>query len=170
MDIRTDNNQIVNQKPIMNSTLDFNMEIINPDWKSSRPKLTTEELNIIRIDDEGKLSCVGDIRPGSYVNIDDLMSEIDFFSRDIRLSNYNDEDIEKARWYASFGGDMANAGYTRAFKKCFQEVAVISETSQGRRGFLRKMLNTIRQESESKVLEPQKKSVWTGKEKNNGGN
>lgn len=157
-------------KPVLNNSIDFNMEIINPDWKSAKPSISTNEFSIIIVKDDGKVEHSEKIKPGHYVNVDDLMSEIDFFSRDIRLSNYNDKDIELARWYASFGGDMISAGYYRAFKYCFKEVAVISETSQGRKGFLRKMLNTIRSENEQKILEPKKSSFWNGKSNGEGGN
>ena len=158
----------VNTKPMLNNTLDFNMQIINPDWKNAKPTVSGSDFGIIKVNDDGTVTHTNKLKVGTYVNVDDLMSEIDFFSRDIRLSNYTPKDILMARWFASFGGDMVSAGYFRAFKYCFKEVAVISETSQGRGGFLRKILNTIRSENENKILEPNKKNFWTGKEVSSG--
>jgi hypothetical protein len=149
------------------TNIDFNMEMINPDWKNAKPNLSSSDLSFIKVDEAGQLQ-VSNVKPGTYVNVDDLMADIDFFPRDIRLSNYDKQDIVKARWFASFGGDMISAGFFRAFRYCFKEVAVLSETSQGRGGWLRTKINTLRSENEHKIIEPKNKSWLTGKSKEGG--
>ena len=157
-----------NKKPVLNNSLDFNMNIINPDWESAKPTINTSEFSVIVVNPDGTITHSANIKAGTFINVNDLITEIDYFPRDIRLSNYDAQDIRLARWFASMGGDLISSGYFRGFKYCFKELAVISETSQGRKGFLRKILNTIRSENEQRILEPTKKSLWTGK--SDGGN
>ena len=154
------NNQNQNLNPILNSNLDFNLLVINPNWKESTPSFLkkTESTRYIETPD-------GE----TFVNVNDLITNLDFFTRDIRLSNYNDEDIINVRWYIEFAGVMAQNKFFDAFNFCLLQVANYSETSQGRKGFLRKILNTLTTENISKVLEPPKKNILTGKTNNQEG-
>ena len=159
-------NEMPEYRDTPENVLDFNMQVINPDWKSAKPTINTNEFGIIKVEENGKIS-YNKIRPGHYINVDDLMAEIDFFSRDIRLSNYDAKDMNTVRWFGSFGGDMIASGHFRAFRLCFKEIAVTSESSQARGGFLRKILQTLTHENINKNQDQPKKSWLTGSQ--NGG-
>lgn len=144
-----------NDNPVLNNNLDFNLLVINPNWKESNPSfLRKDNTRYIQTAD-------GEI----YINTNDLITNLDFFTRDIRLSNYSDEDVKNVRWYLEYAGVMAQQKYFKAFNFCLLQVANFSETSQGKKGFLRKILNTLRTENIQNLLEPPKKSFMTGKSK-----
>lgn len=146
--------------PPPESTLDLNMRVIDPAWqniKNNQAMIKSEDLQKFFIKDEqsGRV----------YVDINFLLTQLDFITRDVRLSNYDNKDLEIVRWYLAFAGEMASANMPRAFNFCIQKVAVYSETSQGRQGFLRKIINTFYSEQKQTISEPPKKSFFTGKEK-----
>lgn len=147
--------QQTKMNPVLNNALDFNMQVINPNWKEASPTFLKNKEGLRYVEIEGQ----------TYINVNDLVTNLDFFTRDIRLSNYNQDDIDIARWYIKFGGACASYKYFNAFNFCLLQVANISETSQGRGGFLRKILNTLTSENIQKILEPPKKSWITGKTK-----
>lgn len=145
-----------NINPILNSNLDFNLLVINPNWRESNPSFLRKNDNTRYIETPD-----GEV----FINVKDLITNLDFFTRDIRLSNYDRDDMKNVRWYIEYAGVMAQNKYFDAFNFCLLQVANYSETSQGRQGFLRKIINTLTTENVQKVLEPPKKNWITGKQK-----
>jgi hypothetical protein len=145
--------------PPPESTLDLNMRVIDPAWQS----IKNNQMSVKNSDLEKYFITTDD---GSvYVNVNYLLTQLDFITRDIRLSNYDEKDLKVVRWYLSFAGDCASANLPRAFNHCIQKVAVFSETSQGRKGFLRKIINTFYSEQKQTINDPGRKSFFTGKTK-----
>jgi hypothetical protein len=144
-----------NYNSLPENNLDFNMRIINPAWSDAIP-------NLVAKSKDGKYRYIeadGDI----YLNAKDIVTNLDFFTRDIRLSNYSEADIKLVRWYLEYAGMVVNQKYFEAFNFCLIQVANISETSQGRGGFLRKIFNTLRMENVQGAIPTANKNFMTGK-------
>lgn len=144
--------------------LELNMRVIDPNWANIKKQVDDSRENIKDYDIQKyflKQESTGKI----FVDVDYLLTQLEFITRDIRLSNYDDKDIELVRWYLTYAGIMASKNYPRAFNFCIQQCAVISETSQARKGFLRKLLNTFFSEQKHTINEPGKKDFFTGRNK-----
>lgn len=142
------------------NNLDFNMQVIDPDWQKSTPSIL-----------EGKDYASTDyvtIDGQDYINVRKIITNLDFYTRDIRLSNYDKDELREVRWWLEFAGKMADHKYFQCFNYCLMQAARISETSQGKAGFLRKILQTLTTENINRNVEPPKKNFWSGKQ-NNGG-
>ena len=161
-----ENNQGQNQnRPFINTQLDFNIEVIEPSWGKATPSMlnrTKDNLRYVTCEN-GKYIGVMPAEGQIFICVEDILTNLDYFPKDIRLSNYDEPDIKSARWYLDFAVACAHYKYFGPFNYCLGKVANISETSQGRKGFLRKMLNTFRTENLSTPLEPSKRSFFTGK-------
>jgi hypothetical protein len=142
------------------SNLDLNMRVIDPAWQNIKQNMSS-----IKQDDLNKYFIVDPETNKVYVDVNYLLTQLDFITRDVRLSNYDDKDLEIVRWYLAFAGEMASANMPRAFNFCIQKVAVFSETSQGRKGFLRKIINTYFSEQKQTISDGGKRSLFTGKTK-----
>jgi hypothetical protein len=96
----------------------------------------------------------------------DLYSSIEkslmFFSRDFRLSNLTDEQVEICQYWTELAADLLQDGYKKAHIAALSRVAIVLEINQSRKGFLRKTMNTLRQESTHQELQPAKKSFFGG--------
>jgi len=97
----------------------------------------------------------------------DLWSLLGYFNRDIRLSNFTTRDIIDVRKSLKLAGHLLEQGFKSCFIIELMQVASISETSQGRGGFLRKRSNTLTREEF--VSEPPKKGLFTKNKGNSGG-
>ena len=144
----------VQYRDLPENTLDFNMRVIDPAWSEAIPTLVTKS-------NTGKYRYIekdGEI----YICVKDVVTNLDFFTRDIRLSNFDEKDIKNVRWYLEYAGMLAQQKYFQAFNFCMTFIANICESSQGRGGFLRKILNTLRTEKIDGAQGPQR-SMMTGK-------
>ena len=92
-----------------------------------------------------------------------------YFTRDIRLGNLSanpmNSEVNEVRHYLRLAGDCLSEGYIKAFLACLRRVAEITEVSQSKGGFLRKLLQTFRQETYHQEIEPPKKSLFGTKKK-----
>jgi hypothetical protein len=140
------------------NNLDLNMRVIDPDWLNATPDFIKKEKITGKyrfLEKDGQI----------FINVNDIVTNLDFFTRDIRLSNYDDKDIKMVRWYLEYAAMLAANKYFDAFNLCLNAVANISETSQGRKGFVRKIINTFRMENKNTTAEERKSSLWNGKPK-----
>lgn len=88
------------------------------------------------------------------------------YNQDLRLGALDSKlELDQVRYYLDLAHDILQAGYPVAFVTCMARVATILEPSQSKKGWLRRMFNTIRQERFDNSLEPTKKKLWGG---NNG--
>lgn len=90
-----------------------------------------------------------------------------FFTRDIRLGNLDrvSGELQHVRHFLRLANDCLQLGLKSSFVISLSEVATYTETSQSKGGFLRKIMNTIRQETTHRELEPPKKKFFGGNKK-----
>lgn len=101
-----------------------------------------------------------------------LWGLLGFFTRDMRLGNLSafDNELQTCRYHIDLANDMLNVDMIEPFLVSLSRAASILETSQSKSGFLRRMMNTLRQEHVQQQLEPPKKGFFGGnKEQNRGG-
>lgn len=90
-----------------------------------------------------------------------------YLTRDIRLGNLTGEETEICKHLLDLAGDCLQEGYSRSFSACIKRVAHILEVSQSRKGFFRKLLNTLRREDvRYDGLNPPKSKLFGGGKKN----
>lgn len=156
----TGQNQVVSKandfRNVPENALDFNMQVIDPAWQNCTPSILQGK--DFQVDRDYVL-----INGKAFINVDKIITNLDFYTRDIRLSNYDAKDLAEVRWWLEYAGKMADHKYFRAFNYCLMQSARISETSQGKSGFLRKILQTLTTENISKTFDGNKKDFWTGK-------
>lgn len=117
--------------------LDLNLMLTDPEWgkAQSSPEVLNKLWTILKI-----------------------------FNRDIRLGNLKDSEINYCIHHLDLASDLLVSLPPTNLKPVMIEierVAGVTETSQGRAGFLRKQQNTFTQESRVTQLD-QKKSFITG--------
>ena len=129
--------------------IDLNMQMTEPAW--------------------GKKETIQQIENKDLKKALRILSSI--FTRDSRLANYDDRELVVVRYYIDLGSDIITEGYRaniadimyEPFTVCLSKGAVISETSQGKKGFLRKINTTFTNVSIKRGSdEPAKKSLLTG--------
>lgn len=92
----------------------------------------------------------------------DLWEKLDFYTRDIRLSNLDPGEGRDVSYFLRLAGDYLHAGMIAPAQTCINIVASITEPSQAKRGMLRKRMNTFTKENLSQELEPPKKKLFGG--------
>ena len=112
-------------------------------------------------DKDGKL--LVDEHGNPVVNKDSMWKKLNFFTRDMRLANLSTEELNYCNWYVKMAGYCIQEGYLESFVIALQDAMTVLELSQSKKGFLRKQPNTLRTESVTGDLEPQKKSLFSGK-------
>lgn len=105
------------------------------------------------------------------VTKESLWGLLNFYTRDMRLANLStwDNELILCRYMIDLAGDYLQVGMIEPFLICLSRAATILETSQSKSGFLRRMMNTLRQESVNQNLEPPKKGFFGGAKKDGGG-
>lgn len=141
--------------------LDLNLRLTNSSWglnSEISPELK-EKLSKywIQTDEEGK----------QFINKKSLWGELSFLTRDLRLANLSEEELIFVRYHLDLAGDMLNCDYIEPFLIAISRVASVLETSQSKKGFLRKAMNTLRQETYKQEIEPPKKSFFGGNKGHN---
>ena len=140
------------------SELDLAMKNTNPEWGSHevnqelQKKLTKY---YIQKDDQGNERIV-------EVRLWDLLH---IYSRDLRLGNlstFNNE-VHVCEYMLDLSSDLIQANMPRAFLASVTRVATITEVSQSKGGFLRRLMNTLIQENRTQNIEPPKKTLFGGK-------
>lgn len=116
-----------------------------------------EKLNkfYLERDEEGNAS----IRKSS------LWGLLGFYTRDMRLGNLSkfDNELYTCRYMIDLANDLLSVDMIEPFLISLSRAATILETSQSKGGFLRGMMNTLRQEHIKQEIEPQKKGFFGGK-------
>jgi len=98
-----------------------------------------------------------------------LWGLLSFYTRDMRLSNLNQTQLEYCTHYINLAGDCLQENLIRPFIIALSRSATVLELSQSKGGFLRKRLTTLTSESSHTELEPPKRNFF-GKTKTKGGN
>jgi hypothetical protein len=137
------------------SELDYQLMVTNPVW--------------------GKEDGVNEL---SNKSLREGLRILSYLNRDLRLSNYDGAELDYVRNYLELAGDIITENLNETsyalngfimiepFIVCVKNVASVTETSQGKKGFLRKIINTLTSVNVSNSLdEPVKKSLFTGKSK-----
>jgi len=139
--------------------LDLNLMLTDSVWgKKDVPIELRDKLTIRYVDQKP-----GDLKP----TITDISQwgELGFYTRDMRLGNLSafDNELASCRYMIDLANDLLSVNMTKPFMVALSRSATILETSQSKSGFLRKIMNTLRQESSHQNLEPPKKGFFGGK-------
>ena len=142
------------------NALDFNLAILDNVWGKDNinsdlyNKLTK---NSYFLDQEtGKIS----------VDKEHLWGLLGFYTRDMRLGNLNPGDFISCEFFINLASDFLNKDMVEPFLCSLSRAITVLELSQSKGGFLRRQNNTLTSENVEKTLEPTKKSLFTGKQKN----
>jgi len=89
-------------------------------------------------------------------------SELSLFRKGFRLGNLDSTEAKNCVENIDLAQDLLTEGYTEPFKILWARVISRLEISQSKKGFLRKMLNTVTQEYKG-IEEARNKSFLSGK-------
>jgi hypothetical protein len=90
--------------------------------------------------------------------------EKNMFTRDIRLSNLDAGELRDVRHYLNLTADLLQCGFFKAAGITMGRAATVLESSQGKKGFLRKEMNTITQQRITRDEAPKKRLFGGNKE------
>jgi len=142
------------------SDLDLNLMITDNVW--GRPEVSKELKETLnqyysQKDEEGN----------TIYKSSSLWGLLSYYTRDIRLGNLSvwDGELALCRYYLDLAGQLLYAGLIEAFLVALSKAITIIETSQSKGGFLRKAMNTLRQEHLNQNIEPPKKGFFGGSKK-----
>lgn len=142
--------------------LDFNLMLTDSTW--GRDEISPDLRNKLATYFEEELNGEKVITKAS------MWGFLSFLTRDLRLGNLSEwnNELQVCRFYLDLANDLLEANMFGAFLISLERTAGILETSQSKRGFLRKVMNTLRHESISETREPPKKGFFGGNKKNGG--
>lgn len=143
------------------SDLDFNLMVIDSLWgQPDVPQELRERLNemVQEYDPETKKA---------KVSTRSLWGLLGHYTRDLRLANLSDDELRIVRYMLDLAADYLSVGLKESFTVAISRAISILETSQSKKGFLRKNMNTLRQEHSQETIEPKKKQLWGGSKTNN---
>ena len=157
--------------------LDFNLMLTDSVWgKKQAGTDLKNKLNKLYLerDEKGKPVMIRD-KEGNTVPLGEkysMWSLLSFFTRDMRLGNLSEwnGELEATRYMIELSNDLLVTDMKQSFAVSLSRVATILETSQSKGGFLRKIMNTLRQEHVRQDIGPPKKEFFGGKNKEAGGN
>ena len=101
---------------------------------------------------------------GDYVEIKDYWGVMNTFVSDLRLGNLDKTELFYVRYILDLYGDTTTLmpdEFNRASILLLERVFSVTETSQSKQGFLRRLFNTIFQHQSVKDESPNKRS-WFG--------
>lgn len=144
------------------SNLDLAMLTTDSVWGKSEVNIDLREKlskYFVKVDENGK----------QIITQESLWGLLGFYTRDMRLANltanaWNNE-LEYVEYHLNLANDLLQEGYIESFLVALSRVATKLELSQSKGGFLRRNINTFRQESSHQELEPPKKKLFGGKPK-----
>jgi hypothetical protein len=155
-----DNNQESNKRVLPRSEADFNMLMTDTVWGS--PYINKELKDKI-----ARYYMVTNSKTGQQeVKKENMWGLLNFYTRDMRLANLDGGELHYCRYYLDLAGDFLQVDMIEPFLITLSRVASVLETSQSKKGFLRKRMNTITSESYNSDFEPKKKTLFG---KNSGG-
>lgn len=144
------------------SELDFNLWLTDTVWGSN---WVSEELRQQLVKDYAVTDANGNVvtddqgRP--LLKRQSLWALMNYYTRDLRLSNLSGSELEYCIHFLDLAGDFLKEGFFKAFLISLSRVATVLELAQSKGGFLRKELRTSRI-SQSVSEEPPKKSLFRG--------
>lgn len=147
------------KRSVPQSDLDLNLMLTNAVWGSPE---VSQELRV-RLAQKFDLK---DTESGKEIELKaSAWGMLGFYTRDMRLGNLSDlnGELSVCRYYIDLANDLLTCGMTKPFLIALSRSATILETSQSKKGFLRNILNTLRQEHTSTTIEPPKKKIFGGK-------
>jgi len=155
------------RRQVPENALDFNAMLLEPDWgkptvsEDLKLKLTKE---VFLRDDKGEL--LKDEQGNFLATKEGLWGLIGFYTRDMRLSNINHDELVYCAHFLDLCADLLQEkGQLKPFMMSLSRAVTVLELGQSKNGFLRRQNNTITQEIKEKPLEPEKKSLFTGNAK-----
>lgn len=89
-----------------------------------------------------------------------LWGLLSYYTRDMRLGNLDKHMYEYACLWLDFAGDSLRLGAVRSFLTALSRVITALELSQSRGGFLRRLMNTFRQEHDYKFNDDKAKGLF----------
>lgn len=145
------------------SDLDFNLMMVDSLWgRPDVPQELRDRLNEL----------VKEYDPATGKTIDatkSLWGILGHYTRDLRLANLSEDELKIVRYMLDLAADYLSVGLKESFTVALSRAISILETSQSKKGFLRKQMNTLRQEHTQETIEPKKKRLWGGSSNNGGG-
>lgn len=92
-----------------------------------------------------------------------------FYTRDMRLSNLSvwNGELAYCQYHLDLANDLLQSGMREAFLIALSRVATLLELGQSKGGFLRRQMNTLRQEHMQGQMEPPKKQLFGKNNKQN---
>ena len=160
-------------RPLPVNELDLQMQLTNSEW-GENPK--SEQLGAVTHDysvtyPKGTTVQQKDGKLASLKTEITIISEhgswglLAYLTRDMRLGNLTGEEVESCKHLLDLAGDCLQEGYNRSFAAAIKRVAHTLEISQSRKGFFRKLLNTLRREDIRSDLTPPKSKLFGGGKK-----
>ena len=150
-------------RPLPTNDLDLNLMLTNSVWGS---KEVPQELK----DKLSRFISSREIDGSTKITKASLWGLLGFFTRDMRLGNLSsfDNELQTCRYHIDLANDLLSVDMVEPFLIALSRSASILETSQSKGGFLRRMMNTLRQEHIQQQLEPPKKKIFGGKNQDGG--
>lgn len=145
--------QSENKRVLPRSEADFNMLMTDTVWGS--PYINKELKDKISRYYMGVNSKTGQ----PEVKKENMWGMLNFYTRDMRLANLDASELHYCRYYLDLAGDFLQVDMIEPFLITLSRVASVLETSQSKKGFLRKRMNTITSESFSD-MEAKKKTLF----------
>jgi len=146
------------------TTLELQYMVTAPAWGAEASSDFKKKVSKITYVKDEKGEYIKDADGKIYIEESSLWDLLSMYTRDVRLSNLSkiNGEIEYVRWYLDLAGDLLNEGYKKGFVTALKLAITVMETSQAKGGFLRRQLNTLRQEQQQEILEPKKKTFFGG--------
>ena len=136
--------------------LDMQMQITNPAWQRLSPQLRSKLVKIV-----GEQNITLKDGTTQKQNIaEELHGLLGIYTRDVRLGNLSawNGEFDFVRYYLEFSVDLLSVNMPDACICALNRALSVLELSNSKSGFLRKLINTIRQENYSNV-EPEKRNL-----------
>jgi hypothetical protein len=163
----TNNSSVQSQKSVPKPTNEIDMQAIttfpyiSSDHMSDRIRNKFREFSYVR-DSNGGLVLDDDGRPRLQIT-KDLWANMELFTQDFRLGNLNKEESFYVRYNIDLCSDIMTALPSSFHKPALillERSISVTETSQSKGGFLRRMFNTFFQHSSVKEDAPTKRSFF----------
>lgn len=162
-----------NQRTPVNE-IDFTYLTTDPSWgkegqiPSEYLKLLNKDKEIVLAEvdkDTGNIKLLTDDKgtPLVYNNPSKSWYKTAMFTKDWRLGNLSSFEAFVVIYYANLSYDCLEAGLPESHTMAMERGFSIVEISHSKKGWFRKIMNTLRTENYSNELDPQKKSLFGGK-------
>jgi hypothetical protein len=155
------------QKPMPKPSNDIDLQYmttlphISSDYMSERIRNKFREFDYVR-DKNGEVVFEEDGTPKLSITRDDW-ANMEIFTQDFRLGNLSSTEINEVRYHVDLASDIMNALPAFCIKPALiplQRSIGITETSQSKGGFLRKLFNTFFNKQSVVQQEPSKRSFF----------